>query len=107
MTAIKPQNPTNRRCLTLTGEIDLANATDYLGEAREMIAECDMDSCFTIDLSEVTFMDSTGLGMLVDVRKVATDVGIELRLAGTPWCVSRLLEITGLDDHFDITEAGP
>lgn len=107
MTAIKPHNPTNRSWLTLTDEIDLANAADYLGVAREMIAECRTDPCFTIDLSTVTFMDSTALGMLVDVRKAASHAGMELRLAGIPWCVNRLLQITGLDDHLGIGEPGP
>jgi anti-sigma B factor antagonist len=107
MTAIKPQKPANGCWLTLTGEIDLANAAEYLQVARGMIAERRTDPCFTSDLSNVTFMDSTGLGMLVDIRNAATNAGMELRLAGTPSCVSRLLKITGLEDHFDITKAGP
>ena len=106
MTGIKPHKPTDRCCLTLTGEIDLANAADHRRVARGMIAECGSDLCFTVDLSSVTFMDSTGLAMLVDIRNAATDAGIQLRLAGTPRCVSRLLEITGLDDHFGVGGPG-
>ena len=51
MTAIKPQIPTSRCRLTLTGEIDRANAEDYLAVARPMIAEGKTTPCFTIDLS--------------------------------------------------------
>ena len=97
MTGIKPQNSTDRCRLTLTGEIDLANAGDYLPVARAVITECKAEPCFTIDLSGVTFIDSTGLAMLVGIRKATTDAGMELRLAGTPRRVRQLLEITGLD----------
>jgi anti-sigma B factor antagonist len=106
MTATKPHIETTRCRLTLTGEIDLANAEDYLAAARAMIAECKTTPCFTIDLSGVTFMGSTGLAMLVGIRKAATNAGMELRLDGTPARVSQLLQITGLADHFGVT-AGP
>ncbi|HET9118515.1 MAG TPA: STAS domain-containing protein [Pseudonocardiaceae bacterium] len=106
MTATKPQIPTDRCRLTLSGEIDLANAEDYLAAARAMIAEWNTAPCFTIDLSGVTFMGTSGLTMLVEIRKAATNAEMELRLAGSPWCVSRLLEITALADHFGVT-AGP
>ena len=92
----KPQNPSNRCPLTLTGEIDLANAQDYLALAQALIAECQTEACFPIDLSGVTFMDSTGLVMLVGIRKAATDARMELRLEGTPTRVSRLVEITAV-----------
>jgi anti-sigma B factor antagonist len=106
MTASNGQIP-NRSCrLALTGEIDMANAEDYLALARVMIAGAGTEPCFTIDLSGVTFMGSSGLRMLLDIRKAATDAGMELRLAGTPRCVSRLLEITAFADHFGVA-AGP
>jgi anti-sigma B factor antagonist len=106
MTATKAQIPTNRCRLTLTGEIDLANAEDHLATARAMIAECNTAPCFTIDLSGVTLMGSTGLAMLVGIRKAATNARMELRLDGTPARVRQLLQITGLADHFGVT-AGP
>ena|SRR6266550_1196420 len=107
MTASKPQIP-NRSCdLALAGEIDMANAVDYFALARAIIAgSSGTESCFTLDLFGVTFMGSSGLRMLLDIRKAATDAGMELRLAGTPRCVSRLLEITALADHFGVA-AGP
>jgi len=107
MTATKPQIPTNRCRLTLNGEIDLANAGDYLAVAREMIAECRTAPFFTIDLSGVTFMGSSGLGMLVGIRKAATNAGMELRLDGTPARVRQLLQMMGLADHFGVAAADP
>ena len=106
MTATEPQNPADCR-LTLTGEIDLANCDDYLAVARGIIAGCTTEPCFTVDLSGVTFMDSCGLKMLVDMGNAATDAGMELRLDGTPPRVRRLLEITALADHFGVAAGDP
>ena len=103
MTATKPQILTNRCRLTLTGEIDLANAEEFLVLAQAMIAECP-EARFTIDLSGVTFIDSSGLAMLVRIRRAATDAGMDLRLAGTPPRVRQLLEITGLDGPFGLSD---
>ena len=75
------------RChLTMAGEIDMANAEDYLALARAIIAGChaEADTCLTIDLSGVTFMSSSGLNMLVEVRRATTDAGMELRLVRIP-----------------------
>ena len=101
MTAIDPTTPTDRCRVILTGEIDLANAEEFLVLAQVMIAECP-EARFTIDLSGVTFIDSTGLAMLVRIRRAATDAGMDLRLAGTPPRVRQLLEITGLDGPFGL-----
>ena len=107
MTAIDPTTSTDRCRVILTGEIDLANAEDYLAVARATIAECRTAPCFTIDLSGVTFMDSSALAMLVGIRKAATNAGMELRLDGTPARVRQLLQITGLADHFGVAAADP
>ena len=95
------------RChLTLAGEIDMANAEDYLALARVIIAGCETDACLTIDLSGVTFMSSSGLSILVEIREATTDAGMELRLVHIPDRVRQLLELTALADHFGVAEAG-
>ena len=90
----------------MAGEIDMANAEDYLELARAIIAGCRTDACLTIDLSGVTFMSSSGLVMLVEVRKAATEAGMELRLVRIPERVTQLLELTALADHFVLAGAG-
>jgi anti-sigma B factor antagonist len=100
-------HPIERRRLTLAGEIDMANAEDFLEVARAIIAGCRTDACLTIDLSGVTFMSSSGLAMLVQIRKAAADAGMELRLVRVPKRVTELLEITALADVFAVVDAGP
>lgn len=55
------------------------------------------------DLSEVPFLDSTGLGVLVGRLKTVRQAGGELRLVITAERVLRNFAITGLDRVFPIT----
>jgi anti-sigma B factor antagonist len=57
-----------------------------------------------VDLSEVTFLDSTGLSVLVTAQKQCRDFGGGLELVITSDAVLRVFEITGLAQHFDIVE---
>ena len=50
----------------------------------------------TIDLSAMSFIDSTGLGVLVGVLKRAREAGGELRLRGPSRSARKVLEISGL-----------
>jgi anti-sigma B factor antagonist len=50
-----------------------------------------------VDVSQVDYVDSAGLGILVGCHGKARESGGELRVAGAIARVSRLLEMTGLD----------
>ncbi|NHM33167.1 anti-sigma factor antagonist [Neobacillus terrae] len=55
-----------------------------------------------IDLTEVSYMDSTGLGVIVGVFKSVRSNNGEFRLVGLSDRLKRLFEITGLADIIDI-----
>jgi anti-sigma B factor antagonist len=97
-----PPGPT---LLLIDGEVDLAVA-DELGEAAEAALVDSGGRGVILDLSGVTFLDSTGLGALVGIRNslVQRDASLVLLRPSEP--VTRLLQITGLVDVFAI-EAGP
>jgi anti-sigma B factor antagonist len=86
--------------LHVAGEIDLAVADD-LRQAGLSCLESN-DPGLRIDLSDVTFIDSTGLGALVSLRTVAGEHGKTLHLVNVPAEVSRMLELTGLTDTFRV-----
>ena len=85
----------------LTGELDLYNAPVL----RETLLDCvaQSPSRLVLDLAEVTFVDSTVLGALVEVRSklgsrdrfVLAAPGLETR---------RALAVSGLDRHFRVSE---
>ena len=55
----------------------------------------------TVDLSRVSFIDSTGLGMLVGVLKEAREMDGDLRLVNAGREVRRVLQVTGLEALFE------
>jgi anti-sigma B factor antagonist len=85
-----------RSHVTLTGEIDLANASGWLTNALAVLASCDDKDGLTVDVSGVTFVDSTGLGMLLDIHTAAAAAGKKARFCGASEHVQRLVVITGL-----------
>ena len=86
----------------LAGELDLYNAHTVrdalLGQAEKKPER------LVVDLSRVTFIDSTGLGVLIEARTrlpnrrafMLASPGLETR---------RALEISGLDRHFAVHES--
>jgi anti-sigma B factor antagonist len=54
-----------------------------------------------VDLSNVSFIDSTGLGMLVGVLKEAREMKGEVRLVNPGREVRRILQVTGLEALFE------
>ena len=83
--------------VTPAGEIDLASAprlkSSLVGFLEEGYAR------FVLDLSEVRYLDSTGLGVLIAFSRRLTDDG-QIVLAQAPDSVLGLLELTGLDAQF-------
>lgn len=81
--------------IALTGELDLSNAADV---ERELLhAEATNASTIVIDLSELQFMDSTGIRLLVAADGRSRADSARLRLTRPPAQVFRVLCIAGID----------
>lgn len=94
---------TNAECVVrLVGEIDVAVVTDVGRMADELLSAGCPDSAPTlvIDLTEVTFLDSSGMGTLVALRSRALERGQQTMLRGLSRRVARPLEVTGLISLF-------
>ena len=55
-----------------------------------------------IDLSDIVFMDSSGLQTLVSLNTRARERGLDITLVRPSPPVAHLLELTGLDTHFTV-----
>jgi anti-sigma B factor antagonist len=88
------------RVVRLAGELDLYNAN----VVRESLLEAADDGPperIVVDLSEVDFIDSTTLGVLIEARtKLANRNGF--LLAAPRIETRRALQISGLDRHFSV-----
>lgn len=82
------------RCpvLRLSGDIDMATAPTIrfrIGEALTMSTQ----RAIILDLADVTFMDSSGVGVLVTTMRE----GAHVRLRNVPDIVMRVLQLSGVD----------
>jgi anti-sigma B factor antagonist len=83
--------------LAVSGELDIAAVDEFLEHGEKLIHSG--VAVITIDLGEVSFIDSSGLGALVRLRQSAAE-GQRLRLGTVPKSVARVLQITGLTELF-------
>jgi anti-sigma B factor antagonist len=85
----------------VAGEVDMLTGPALEDRLKELLAI--RPKCLVIDLSQISFLGSTGLQVLLNIRTVATRQGTALRLSGTEQgMVARVLNITGLALLFDI-----
>jgi anti-sigma B factor antagonist len=90
------------KVLHLKGEIDLHTCAPFRDKLRELIDEKQYN--IIVDLSEVPYLDSAALGVLVDaVRRVREFNGAIYLLAPTPF-VRRAFDITRLIKIFRVCE---
>ena len=86
--------------VALSGEVDIYTAPQFKERMLELL-DAGVDK-LVVDLSSVTFIDSTALGVLIGgVRRVRT-AGGAMALVVTSRSVERVLSITGLDRVFTI-----
>jgi anti-sigma B factor antagonist len=85
--------------VSLAGELDLYNAEEVRRALLDTLAG--EPELLVVDLAEVTFIDSTALGVLIEARSRMADRG-GFRLAAPGLEVRRALEVSGLDRHFRV-----
>lgn len=93
---------TTERCavVSVVGEIDVATVPSF----RERLSESLGSGLPTlvIDMLGTTFIDSTGLGALIDTKRQAESVGTTLRVVASDPRLLKVFAITGLAESFDI-----
>ena len=85
----------------LSGELDIASAPALREQLLGLLTPA--TSRLIIDLSAVSYADASGLTVLVGTGRRAGLLGGHLRLAAPPPEVARVLSLTGLDQHLDIS----
>jgi anti-sigma B factor antagonist len=94
-------HPDETPTVALVGELDLAGVPDLRSQLAALVAE---GGRVTIDLSELSFIDSTGLGLMLGTQRTAAETGCEVVFRRPQPAVRRLLEITGTDGFFTFTD---
>ena len=85
--------------VSVVGEVDLSSSPAL---RRCLLNNGPPGTAIIVDLSEVTFLDSIGLSVLLAGRKRAQATGGDLSLRNPRPGVLKVLEITGLTKVFEI-----
>ncbi|MBN9619592.1 MAG: STAS domain-containing protein [Actinobacteria bacterium] len=88
--------------VSVTGEVDVYSAPTLDERLSEL--QRGGDARLVVDLREVGFLDSTGLGVLVEARASAAEQGGAMPIVCNQERVRKLFTITGLDGVFSIHE---
>jgi anti-anti-sigma factor len=90
--------------ICVTGELDIATSGSLEDELRRVEAS-DADRVI-LDLSGVTFMDSSGLRVVLAAGERSRCKGTRLRLVRGPEAVQAVFRLTGLEARLPWTEPG-
>ncbi|UBU14248.1 STAS domain-containing protein [Nonomuraea gerenzanensis] len=86
--------------VAVEGELDLFTAPFLRDEVRDAIKQ---DSArLVLDLQQLSFMDSSGLSVLIEAWRLATGEGGGVSLAAPQAPVARILRTTGLDRRIKV-----
>ena len=85
-----------RYVVTVRGELDLATSDRLWIELEPLLAP---QTVVVLDGTEISFLDSSGLRVLLQANNRATTGGAEFRLVAPQQAVQRVLDLAGTGDH--------
>lgn len=88
------------RLATVSGELDADNCNEF---GAQMLDDLDDVSAITLDLWQVSFLDSSALSELLRIKGELDRADISFTMSSVSDQVRRVLEITGLMDTFRIS----
>ena len=95
MLSIKSCRWDSQVTMTLTGELDLLTVADVKAALADVALDDDIRDIF-VDLSGVTFTDSTGIAALIAGKRLACAVGKRYDVIAAHGMVRRVLDLTGV-----------
>ena len=90
--------PDGRATVRVRGELDIATADQAYTYLRDVVDN--QDGPVMMNLSELTFCDAAGLGVLARVAGHARRSGRSLKLTAARPSLVRIMHITGMDEAF-------
>jgi len=95
MLSIKSCRWDSRVTMKLAGELDLLTVADVKAALADVAVDDDIREIF-VDLSGVTFTDSTGIAALIAGKRLACAVGKRYDVIAAHDMVRRVLDLTGV-----------
>lgn len=92
----------SKKTILLRGEIDIYTAPDFKDNLLQAVGDCMED--IVLDCTELSYIDSMGLGIMVAVLKRARQNDRSVCIKSPKPNVRKLFRITGLDKVFIMEE---
>jgi len=89
--------------LAIEGQVDMHTSPELRGKLRETLEK--KSTPIVVDLTKVTFIDSSGLATLIEALQAVGRYGGRLRLCGLSPAVRNLFKLSNLISIFDIRES--
>ena len=83
--------------VSVSGEVDVSNADVLREEIKKLLADESLAG-ISVDLGEVPYIDSTGIGVLVGAAHRATEEGRQLVATNVQPNVARIFGMLGVDE---------
>ena len=84
-----------------TGELDHHATRAAIEQTEDLLVLFPCDK-LVLDLSELTFMDSSGLGLIMGRYELMRELGGDVTVRDPAPCVDRMLRLTGFDRRVKI-----
>lgn len=81
--------------MQISGEIDHRYASEIREKADAMIAK-ELKSSFIIDMTNVNFMDSSGIGMILGRYKLVKSYMADFMIVSNNMAVGKILDMSGI-----------
>ena len=91
---------TNKTQVKLAGEVDVSNADEVREALAGVLAEG--AKAIEVDLSQVPYIDSTGIGVLVGAAHGASDAGLAFAVTNPQHNVARVLSLLAVADKLGV-----
>ena len=88
--------------ISVEGELDIATAEQLVGPTEAAVSAA---SPLILDLCQCSFIDSSGLRLVLHANQALSEVGASLVLATDQPQAKRLLSVTGIDGRLPIFES--
>ena len=92
----------DREGVRVAGAVDIYTATQFK-EPIEKLIEAGTKEIF-LDLTDLSYIDSTGIGILIELRKGSMSKNLNMTLINPQKNIVKLLQLTGVDQIFSIVE---
>jgi anti-anti-sigma factor len=99
---IESRTEGDRAIVTVRGDFDLQVAERVVDELTKI--EASAPALLVIDLSRLSFMDSSGMGVIAAAQARAVEANRDLAVVRPPYSVRRAFELSGYGDVIRVVD---